>query len=131
MKMKYFSPLFFILLIQTYFVIGDEMQSDLLDKQIEYYRVRAGEYDQWFLRTGKYDCGKELNELWFQDVKEVAGELLAFNPHGEVLELACGTGWWTQQLVLYADKITAIDASPEVISINKDWKTIKTKSTIK
>lgn len=76
------------------------MQSDILDKQIEYYRARASEYDQWFL-------------------KEVATELSKFRPQGEALELAGGTGWWTQQLAEYAVTMTAIDASPEVIFINQ------------
>jgi hypothetical protein len=41
MKLKYFL-LLCILSIHTFHLIGDEMRSDLLDKQIEYYRVRAG-----------------------------------------------------------------------------------------
>lgn len=30
------------------------------------------------------------------------------------------TGWWTEQLINYADSITAIDASQEVIAINRN-----------
>lgn len=26
-----------------------------LQQQIDYYRARAGEYDQWFYREGRYD----------------------------------------------------------------------------
>ena len=37
------------------------MQAALLQEQIAYYRARAGEYDQWFLREGHYDHGPELN----------------------------------------------------------------------
>ena len=33
----------------------------LLCEQIAYYRARAGEYDEWFLRQGRYDRGSELN----------------------------------------------------------------------
>jgi len=36
-----------------------------------------------------------------------------------VLEIACGTGLWTRHLVRYADAITALDASPEMIAINR------------
>ena len=32
----------------------------LLD-QIAYYRARAGEYDQWWFRAGRYDRGPELD----------------------------------------------------------------------
>lgn len=31
----------------------------LLAEQLAYYRARAGEYDQWFLREGRYDRGPE------------------------------------------------------------------------
>ena len=42
-------------------------------------------------------------------------------PHVEqVLELACGTGIWTQELVKVATQVTAVDASAEVIEINRE-----------
>jgi hypothetical protein len=28
---------------------------DLLQEELAYYRARAGEYDEWFLRQGRYD----------------------------------------------------------------------------
>ncbi|HLX39515.1 MAG TPA: class I SAM-dependent methyltransferase, partial [Ktedonobacteraceae bacterium] len=36
-----------------------------------------------------------------------------------VLELAPGTGIWTERLVRTASKVTAVDASPEMIAINR------------
>jgi SAM-dependent methyltransferase len=36
-----------------------------------------------------------------------------------VLELACGTGLWTVELARHAAGITAVDASPEVLEINR------------
>ncbi len=36
-----------------------------------------------------------------------------------ILELACGTGIWTQELLKIGKKITALDASQEVIEINQ------------
>jgi hypothetical protein len=33
----------------------------LLREQIEYYRARASEDDEWFLRRGRYDLGPERN----------------------------------------------------------------------
>jgi demethylmenaquinone methyltransferase/2-methoxy-6-polyprenyl-1,4-benzoquinol methylase len=30
-----------------------------LKEQIEYYRARAAEYDEWHLRTGRYDRGED------------------------------------------------------------------------
>jgi trans-aconitate methyltransferase len=41
----------------------------------------------------------------------------AFQPHGSVLELACGPGVWTGQLLRYATDVTAVDASPEMLAI--------------
>jgi demethylmenaquinone methyltransferase/2-methoxy-6-polyprenyl-1,4-benzoquinol methylase len=38
---------------------------------------------------------------------------------GDVLEIACGTGWWTQRLAQRAGRLTAVDASPEMIEINR------------
>ena len=37
-----------------------------------------------------------------------------------MLELACGTGLWTRHLVRYATRVTAVDAAPEVLAINRD-----------
>ena len=91
----------------------------LLQEQIDYYRARAGEYDEWFLRQGRYDHGPELNQQWFDEAAQVANALAAFAPTGQVLELACGTGLWTQHLARYAASITAVDSSSEVIEINR------------
>ena len=38
----------------------------------------------------------------------------------EVLELACGTGLWTQRLADGNRHVTAVDASPETIAINRE-----------
>lgn len=91
----------------------------ILQEQIAYYRARAGEYDQWFLREGRYDRGPEANARWFAEAASVEEVLEAFAPRGRVLELACGTGLWTRHLVRYAESVTAIDASPEVLEINR------------
>jgi SAM-dependent methyltransferase len=49
----------------------------------------------------------------------VEAELARFAPAGRVLELACGTGLWTRHLARWADRLTAVDASPEVLAINR------------
>lgn len=94
--------------------------SGLIEQQKEYYRARAGEYDEWFLRRGRYDQGPEHRARWNAEVEEVRRALAAFGPAGRVLELACGTGWWTEQLVRHAASVTAIDASPEVLELNRE-----------
>jgi len=92
---------------------------ELIEQQKEYYRARAGEYDEWFLRQGRYDHGPKFRARWDAEVEEVRRALAAFHPAGRVLELACGTGWWTEQLARYAGEITAVDASAEVLEINR------------
>jgi SAM-dependent methyltransferase len=91
----------------------------LLRQQMEYYRARAPEYDQWFLRQGRYDRGPQANADWFAEIAVVRAALDRFQPAGDVLELACGTGLWTQQLVGAARRITAVDSSPESLELNR------------
>ncbi len=98
--------------------LGNSAQDNVMGEQIAYYRARAHEYDQWFLRQGRYDHGPEQNARWFAEVRQVEEALERFAPTGRVLEIACGTGLWTQRLLVYADSITALDASPEVITHN-------------
>ena len=91
----------------------------LVQQQIAYYQSRASEYDEWFFRQGRYDRGTEVNQQWFQEVEQVRSSLNQFKPDGKVLELACGTGLWTQQLLSHAQHITAVDAVSEVLELNQ------------
>jgi ubiquinone/menaquinone biosynthesis C-methylase UbiE len=89
----------------------------LLAEQAHYYRERAGEYEDWWFRRGRYDHGLETNARWFADAAEVQDALERFDPAGDVLELACGTGLWTQRLADHAAGMTAIDGSPEMLEL--------------
>lgn len=91
----------------------------LLAEQVAYYRARAGEYDEWWRREGRYDHGAEAKRRWQDEVAAVERALEEFAPGGDVLELACGTGWWTRRLAEYAQTLTCVDASSEVIAINR------------
>jgi SAM-dependent methyltransferase len=93
--------------------------SDILQEQVQYYRERASEYDEWFFRQGRYDRGENHRQKWFSEVAEVEEVLRAATPSGDILELACGTGLWTQHLVPFATHLTAVDASPEAIALNQ------------
>ena len=88
----------------------------LVADQLTYYRQRAPEYDDWFFRCGRFDRGTELNARWLAEVDEVRTALDNFNPRGRVLELACGTGIWTERLLDYAEKVVAVDGSPEMLA---------------
>jgi len=95
------------------------MTENIENEQVAYYCVRAGEYDEWFRRAGRYDRGPEANARWAEEIGLVSEALAAFNPAGNVLELAAGTGWWTERLARYAAGLTAVDASPETLAVNK------------
>ena len=93
--------------------------ADILGEQIRYYRDRASEYDDWFLRRGRYDRGEDHRRAWFAEVEQVEEALRAAGPRGQILELAAGTGLWTGRLLPFAEHLTAVDASPEVLRLNR------------
>jgi len=93
---------------------------ELLDEQIAYYRARTPEYEEWFLRQGRYNRGEAHRKTWFAEVETVEAALRSAEPRGRVLELACGTGLWTQRLVELASEVTAIDAVPEALELNRE-----------
>lgn len=95
------------------------MTDKIIQEQIAYYRARANEYDEWFYRLGRYDRGEEFNQRWFDEVAVVKCALHQLQAAENILELACGTGIWTEELVKIGKKITAFDASEEVIEINR------------
>jgi SAM-dependent methyltransferase len=79
------------------------VQDQLLAEQRAYYRALAADYlDQFPDLPG----GAELT-----------GALDAFRPTGSVLDLACGPGTWTPQLLRHASDVTAVDASPEMLAL--------------
>jgi 2-polyprenyl-3-methyl-5-hydroxy-6-metoxy-1,4-benzoquinol methylase len=95
-----------------------EINKALAD-QIIYYQLRANEYDEWWYRQGRYDRGAVANGKWFKEADQVKTALDRFELQGHILELAPGTGIWTQKLIDKAITVTAVDASGEMITINQ------------
>jgi len=95
------------------------MDESLLAEQRRYYSARAPEYDDWWFRRGRYALDAEAEAAWFADVAELEAELERFAPRGDVLELAAGTGNWTRHLARHATRVTAVDAAPEVLELNR------------
>ena len=91
----------------------------LLAEQAAYYRVRASEYDEWWQRVGRYDRGDAATRRWHTEVAQVETWLIEARLAGDVLELASGTGWWTERLARIAGYLMCIDASPETVAINQ------------
>jgi hypothetical protein len=48
--------------------MGNKLTS-ILRQQINNYIARSSEYDEWFLRRGRYDRGPELNRKWFAEIE--------------------------------------------------------------
>ncbi|GAA6618263.1 methyltransferase domain-containing protein [Scytonema sp. NUACC26] len=95
------------------------MTDSIIQEQIAYYSARANEYDEWFYRIGRYNRGEEINQRWFNEAAVIRNALYQIGNVEHVLELACGTGIWTQELLKIGKKITALDASSEVIEVNR------------
>ena len=92
---------------------------ELLAEQRAYYRARAPEYDEWWQRRGRYDRGPDEQAEWDRQVAVLDAALESFGATGRVLELAGGTGWWTERLARTADTLTVVDASPETLERNR------------
>jgi SAM-dependent methyltransferase len=99
--------------------VDEHALESLLSEQRRYYRARAAEYDDWWFRRERYTLDGTGRERWFADVAEVEAALERFGPAGDVLELAAGTGIWTRRLAACARRVTAVDASPEVLERNR------------
>jgi 2-polyprenyl-3-methyl-5-hydroxy-6-metoxy-1,4-benzoquinol methylase len=77
---------------------------DLLAEQIAYYRARAPEYERGLYATA--------------EAQGLIDDVVERIPAGvDLLELACGTGVWTERLARRARTLTAVDAAPEMIEI--------------
>lgn len=84
------------------------LMDEVLAEQIGYYRHRAGEYDA--TAYGDVAAARE----------RIARLVTQMRPSGEVLEIACGTGLWTEAIARVADTVVAIDAAPEAVAIARE-----------
>lgn len=89
----------------------------LIREQVDYYRRRAPEYDDWFFQRGRYDEGDARRAQWQAEIESARTRLRSLGEVDDALELACGTGLWTGHLLRQARRLTAVDASPEVIEL--------------
>jgi demethylmenaquinone methyltransferase/2-methoxy-6-polyprenyl-1,4-benzoquinol methylase len=65
---------------------------------IAYYEARAGEYDDWYLRRGRYRHGPIDDMAWQADLDAAGQWLDGLGLGGRIVELATGTGWWSPLL---------------------------------
>ena len=72
----------------------------------EYYAARAPEYDRVYLKPERQQDLRAI-ERWLPSVLEARA----------LLEVACGTGYWTQFIAGAARELVAVDASAEVLRL--------------
>ncbi|MBA2718602.1 MAG: class I SAM-dependent methyltransferase [Chloroflexi bacterium] len=83
---------------------------------IAYYDARAPEYDDWYLRRGRYEHGPIHDTAWNAEL-DAAGRWLDSLPlRGRVVELAAGTGWWSPLLASKASELSMYDAAEAPLS---------------
>jgi len=71
---------------------------DLSAEMKAYYAARAVEYDDWYLRTGRYARGPVHDLAWHSELDQATVWLDGLPIEGEIVELAAGTGWWSPLL---------------------------------
>ncbi len=85
-------------------VTDGDLDERLIASQIAYYRARAREFD-----GGHH-----------HPIPALTRALRGFEPHGRVVEIACGTGIWTAEILRHSvQTLLCIDAAPEMLAIHE------------
>ncbi|MEM8531627.1 MAG: class I SAM-dependent methyltransferase [Chloroflexota bacterium] len=74
-----------------------------------YYDLLSREYDEWHHREGKF-ADRPDNNQWHAEISQLCERVQPFG-YGRLLEIAAGTGRWTQYLARHA-KVVALDYAP-------------------
>src|SRR5262245_54587574 len=72
----------------------------------EYYALRASEYERIYAKPERQD-----------DLRRLERHVARLMADRDVLEIACGTGYWTRVIATSARSIVATDAGEEVLEI--------------
>jgi ubiquinone/menaquinone biosynthesis C-methylase UbiE len=79
------------------------------DELRTYYALRAHEYDALYRKPERQE-----------DLDVLHGHVRRLLHHRDVLEVACGTGYWTRVIAPTARSILATDINPEMLSIARE-----------
>lgn len=102
--------------MDRYAVTDDPKEtSRLLDETKEYYRQRAPQFADWHRHTGEYEGGPGLDRSYFDEAKILFDALESEGLRGNILEIASGTGIWTEAVIKTASALTAVDSSKEML----------------
>jgi demethylmenaquinone methyltransferase/2-methoxy-6-polyprenyl-1,4-benzoquinol methylase len=74
-----------------------------------YYARRAREYERIYAKPERQE-----------DLQQLRQRVAAFATGARVLELACGTGWWTEVLASAAVSVTAVDVNSAVLELARN-----------
>ncbi|MDO9071660.1 MAG: class I SAM-dependent methyltransferase [Rubrivivax sp.] len=82
------------------------MGKDVIDDMAAYYAQRAGYYERVYFKPERQ-----------ADLRAMEAALPAAFAGRDVLEIACGTGWWTPHAARDAASWLATDLNPETLAI--------------
>ncbi len=82
-------------------------ERQLLDDMVDYYRQRAASYETIYYRD---------NIVRRQEIDDECRRVESYARGKRVIELACGTGYWTEVLSRSASKIIACDITTEMLA---------------
>lgn len=80
----------------------------ITEQSAQFYAKTASNHDRIYDRPERRD-----------DLEAMRGHLAEVLRGHTVLELACGTGYWTRLIAEVADKVVATDINPEMIAMAK------------
>lgn len=77
----------------------------------EYYGRRAREYEAIYRRDDSVRRGEQV---------AIAAAMKEILRDRNVLEIACGTGFWTEVIATVARRVVAVDAAPEMLAVARE-----------
>jgi SAM-dependent methyltransferase len=100
-------------------VVADRPPRDEAADLVAYYEARAPEYDDWYLRRGRYSHGPIHDAAWNAEL-DTAGRWLDGLPiRGDIVELAAGTGWWSP-LLAEKGELSLYDAAAAPLELARE-----------
>ncbi len=90
--------------------------SAAVEETKRYYQERSKEYGDWTGRTGEPEGDSRPDQSFYDEAGMLIDAVRGSGLGGEVLELACGPGIWTEEVAKLASSVTALDASEGMIA---------------
>ncbi len=93
--------------------------ADVSAEMVAYYAARAGEYDDWYVRRGRYSHGSIDDAVWTAELDQATLWLDGLPLTGEIVELAAGTGWWSP-LLASKGELSIYDAAEAPLDLARE-----------